>query len=281
MNYAERVVLFRDRIMQVIANSGLNSAQFAQSIGVDRSTLSQLLSENTLRLPRADTVAAIAEKHQVSIDWLLGLTSEGTTETKLEAGPLEIERYRETAFSTRFLKWYSQAEHYKVRYIPVTLPGPLKTQAVANYEFGRYGSGKSDQKISESQLMLAQLRQNKSELEVVQPLQDLQGFARGEGIWANLPATERKAQLEHALALNEELYPRFRWFLFDGRAFYTVSFTLFGPLRAVVFLGQHYIVLNSAENIRLFSQRFNELIRNAVVHPHQINTTLQQLIDEI
>ena len=66
MKYAERVEIFRDRISEVIAGTGLNHSRFAASIGVDRSTLSQLLSANNLRLPRADTIAAIAEQYGLS-----------------------------------------------------------------------------------------------------------------------------------------------------------------------------------------------------------------------
>ena len=281
MNYADRVVLFRDRIGQVITRSQLNPSKFAASIGVDRSTLSQLLSDKNLRLPRADTIASIAEKYSVSIDWLLGLTEEGPVDTKLVAGPLEIEEYRDTGFNKRFLRWHREAQDYKVRYIPSTLPDLLKISAVTSYEFRRYGTGKTDQIVTESRLLLAQLRQNKGELEAVQSLQVLEGFARGEGVWSDLPAKMRKKQLEHAVELIEEIYPRFRWFMFDEREFYTVPFTIFGPIRAVVFLGQHYLVLNSAENIRLLSKRFNELIRNAVVHPHEVKTTLENLIKEI
>ena len=77
MKLQERVTLFQDRLQRVITHSGLNRSSFATSIRVDRSTLSQLLSPDNVRLPRADTVLSIAEVYQVSIDWLLGITQEG------------------------------------------------------------------------------------------------------------------------------------------------------------------------------------------------------------
>ncbi len=61
MKLQERVNLFQQRLRQVIHHSGLNRSSFASSIKVDRSTLSQLLSAENLRLPRADTVIAIAD----------------------------------------------------------------------------------------------------------------------------------------------------------------------------------------------------------------------------
>ena len=83
MRYSERVEIFRTRIHKVISESGLNHSAFAASIGVDRSTLSQLLSNKALRLPRADTVAAIGEQYHVSVDWLLGLTQQGKVGTDI------------------------------------------------------------------------------------------------------------------------------------------------------------------------------------------------------
>ena len=56
----ETVVIFRERLLDVIARSGLSRSRFAAKIGLDRSTLSQLLSEDSVRLPRAETIAAIA-----------------------------------------------------------------------------------------------------------------------------------------------------------------------------------------------------------------------------
>lgn len=48
----------------VIAQSNLNHSRFARSIGIDRSTLSQLLPPSSLRPLRTDTLAVIAEKYQ-------------------------------------------------------------------------------------------------------------------------------------------------------------------------------------------------------------------------
>ena len=281
MEYASRVSVFRDRIAQVVSKSNLNHSQFAKSIGVDRSTLSQLLSENDLRLPRADTLASIAEHCNVSVDWLLGITDTGSPNTQLLTGPLELEQYCESNLETRLIQWYIEAQHYKVRYIPSTLPDFMKLEQVVACEFRRYGMGKIDQSIRESQFLLAQLRNGKSEMEACMSLQDLQSFAYAQGVWGDVPVAVRQQQLRHMIRLNQELYPRFRWHLFDGRIMYTAAFSIFGPLRAVVFLGQHFLVLNSAKHVRLLTRRFEDLIRHAIVHPHDINATLKQLLDEI
>ncbi len=281
MKYAQRVEVFRDRISEVIAGSGLNHSRFAASIGVDRSTLSQLLSSNNLRLPRADTIAAIAEQYQVSIDWLLGLTNQGVVDADLFRGPLEFEDFSESSANQKLLEWHRETSGYKVRYIPATLPDLLKNEEVAGYEFRRYGIGRTDQSIRDTHVLLVQQRQAESEMESCQSIQDIESFALGEGIWRDLSREVRVRQLEHMITLVDELYPRFRWFLFDGREVYTAAFTIFGPMRVVVFIGQSYLVLNSTEHIRMFSRRFDELIRVAVVQPNEMADYLQNLIRKI
>ena len=280
MKLQERVTLFQERLGQVIADSGLNRAAFAKTVGIDRSTLSQLLAEENVRLPRADTVASIAEHYQVSIDWLLGLSQEGRLGTDIFTGSLELSDFSAPIHDT-FLQWHQDARGYKVRYVPTTLPDLLKTDAVAGYEFKRYGSEDIDQSVRENQLRLLHQRHPGSELEVCQSIQVLRSFALGEGVWTNLPLEHRIEQLRQMADLTHELYPGFRWFLYDARHTYSAPFTVYGPLRAVLFIGQMYVVINSIDHIRKLSDRFDQLIRIALVQPHEIQGTLEDLIDEI
>lgn len=279
MKLQERVNLFQQRLQQVITQSGMNRSSFATSIAVDRSTLSQLLSPDNLRLPRADTVASIAEKHQISIDWLLGLTQQGSLGANIMPEAFTVDDYSNSIFD-KHVEWHREATGYKVRYVPTTLPDLLKTEAVAEYEFNRYGSGKVDQSVRDNQLLLLQQRHPGSELETCMSIQSLRSFALGQGIWQGLATAERREQLQRMIELTDELYPGFRWYLFDGKETYSSSFTIFGPLRASLFLGHLYVVVNSIEHIRKLTERFDDLIRMAIVHPHEINKTLQGLIDE-
>lgn len=277
MNLQQRVTLFQQRLQQVIAASGMNRSAFSRSIAVDRSTLSQLLSPDNVRLPRADTIAAIAEVHQVSIDWLLGLTQQGALATNILPEQFEVDDYSTSIFEKN-LQWHREASGYKVRYIPTTLPDLLKTEAIAEHEFNRYGSGKVDQSVRDNHLRLLQQRDPGSELETCMPLQALETFALGQGIWKGVPVPDRREQLQRMIDLNDELYPGFRWYLFDGKQSYSASMTIFGPMRASLFLGQLYVVVNSVDHIRKLIERFDHLIRMAIVHPHEIQKTLASLL---
>jgi transcriptional regulator with XRE-family HTH domain len=277
MKLQERVTLFQQRLQRVIEHSGLNRSSFATSIRVDRSTLSQLLSTENLRLPRADTVLSIAEVYQVSIDWLLGITQEGSMGANIVHEALEVDDAGTSIFEKN-LEWHREARGYKIRYVPTTLPDLLKTEAVAEYEFNRYGSGKIDQSVRDNHLLLLQQRHPGSELETCMPLHHLESFTLGEGIWRDLPRAHRRAQLQRMIDLNEELYPGFRWFLYDGKQTYSISMTIFGPLRVSLFLGKLYIIVNNIDHIRRITDRFDDLIRLAVVHPHEIRDCLQKLL---
>lgn len=279
MKLQERVTLFQDRLQQVISRTGLNRSAFSTSIAVDRSTLSQLLAPDNVRLPRADTIASIAEVHQVSIDWLLGLTQQGSLDANIMPEIFEVDDYSSTIFD-KYLEWHREARGYKIRYVPTTLPDLLKTEAVAEYEFNRYGTGKVDQSVRDNQLLLLQQRHPGSELETSLSLQSLRSFALGQGIWQGLSLDSRLEQLQRMIELTDELYPGFRWFLYDGKETYSSSFTIFGPLRATLFLGHLYVVVNSIEHIRKLTERFDDLIRRTIIHPHEIRKTLESLIDE-
>ena len=53
---------FRERLREAMERGRVNRSTLAARIGIDRSTLSQLLSSEVDRLPRADTAAAIASR---------------------------------------------------------------------------------------------------------------------------------------------------------------------------------------------------------------------------
>src|SRR5207253_1998691 len=84
-------------------------------------------------------------------------------------------------------------------------------------------------------------------------------LARGEGIWRDFDIAARRRQLVRMIALVDELYPTFRWFLYDGAKRYSVPFTVFGPKRVAIYVGHMYLVFNSTEHIRMLTGNFDDL----------------------
>lgn len=281
MGRAETVEQFRLRLLEVIEQSGVTRSAFAQQVGLDRSTLTQLLSPENQRLPRAETVVSIARQAQVSCDWLLGVSQEARRGAELVQAAMEIEAGAGSPLDERLQRWHAEAAGYKIRYVPTTLPDLLKTEAVIRYEFGEQGINVHERQLEQSEARLAYSRRPETEMEVCCSFQTIEAFARGEMIWRELPLADRREQLEKMIELIEELYPTFRLFLFDGRQRYSAPMNVFGPRRATIYVGDMFFVFNATEQIRVLTGHFDQLIRAAVVQPTEVSSFLQRQLEEL
>ncbi len=258
--------VFRARLQSVFERSRLNQAAFAQGIGIDRSALSLLLSGRTVRLPRVETLLAIAERHAVTIDWLLGLSEdEGVTGAMLSSGMIET---TEEDGASLLMRWHAEAAGAKIRYVPARIPDLLRTTDVIAYEAAAAHQSPLAQ-VEDAAFRLEYNRAAGTDMECCMPLQTLEQFAAGAGIWSGLSQAARQAQLAHMSALIDELYPTFRLFLFDGRERFSIPYTIFGSTRVAIFAGQMYLVLSSAETIRTMQRQFEGLIRHTRIHAHE------------
>ncbi len=258
--------IFRSRLEALFERSRQSQSAFAQAIGVDRSALSLLLSGKTTRLPRVETLLLIAERHNVTLDWLLGVSEdEGVTGAMLSSGTIETS---EDDGASLLMRWYAEAAGTKIRYVPARIPDLLRTTDVIAYE----ASASHQSAVAQVEDAVFRLDYNRAagtDMESCMPFQTLEQFAEGSGIWSDLPKRMREAQLAHMTALIDELYPSFRLFLFDGRERFSIPYTIFGSTRVAVFAGQMYLVLNSAETIRTMQMQFEGLIRHTRVHAHE------------
>ena len=281
MHRRETVEIFRARLVEVIEASGISRSEFARRIGADRSTLSQLLASEGTRLPRAETIAAIAGVAQVSVDWLLGLSAKGQLGTDVLNEAVAIEPGAASPADERLQRWHLEAAGYKIRYVPTSLPDLLKSEEVIRYEYVQHTTLEPQGRIEYAESRLAYSRRPEIDIEVCSSYQSLGQFARGEGAWQDLDLEARMAQLETMIALLDELYPRFRWFLFDIRQCYSVPLTIFGPQRVAIYIGDMYLVSTSQEHIRVFTGHFDNLIRAAVTQPPEVIGYLKQLLSEV
>jgi len=266
MDKRELAEVFRARLQTVFDRSRLSQAAFAQAIGIDRSALSLLLSGTTVRLPRVETLLAIAERHAVTIDWLLGVAQdEGVTGAMLSSGFIET---TEEDGASLLMRWHAEAAGAKIRYVPARIPDLLRTPEVIAYE----AAAAQQSPVAQAEDAAFRLDYNRAagtDMECCMPLQTLEQFAAGAGIWNGLSRVQRQAQLAHMATLIDELYPSFRLFLFDGRERFSIPYTIFGSSRVAIFAGQMYLVLSSAETIRTMQRQFEGLIRHTRVHAHE------------
>jgi transcriptional regulator with XRE-family HTH domain len=276
---AELVRLFRERLLTVMSRSGLGQSAFASRVGIDRSTLSQILSPANERLPRLESVAAIARVGQVSLDWLLGLREVETPEPGLLTDSLSIERDAISPTDERLVRWHDEAAGYKIRHVPSSFPDVLKTEEVIAFEYEYFIALSPQKRIEITRSRLDYLRRPETDMEAVTAMHIIESFARGQGRWQGLGMGVRRAQLEQLIALCEELYPRFRWFLYDGRELFSAPITIYGPIRAAIYIGQSFLVMQSRDHIRAMIAHFDQLVRAAKVGPRDMPAYLRALVE--
>ena len=267
---------FQERLGKVIRDSGLNQSEFAAAVGLDRSTLSQLLSSSNRRLPRVETLVSIAEQQQSSLDWLIGLSNVGPMQAEMMDEQMSFAKNALAHNDERLIGWLKDAVGYKIRYVPSTIPDLLKTDEVIRFEMSDFVATTPEQLIETASARLAWTRGPETDFECCNSIQAVESFARGVGIWRHLELKSRLAQIDRMIELCSELYPTLRWFLFDGRERYAAPVTIFGPLRAALYLGQMYLVLTSTEHVRTLTAQFDDLIRGAVVQPPDIPAFLKE-----
>ncbi|MEH6632986.1 MAG: helix-turn-helix transcriptional regulator [Halopseudomonas aestusnigri] len=272
--------IFRERMALLIAQSGNNLSQFSKSIGIDRSALSQFLAPDSTRLPRAETLCAISRACGVSLDWIMGLIANDGNSDEIVPS-IEIMRMNEEEATLKIEDWHREATGYKIRYVPNTLPDIMRIDEVSEFEF-KYNHlfiRKAQNKQAKRQLIKTD--KPDTDIEVCMPLQTLELFAKGEGVWQELSKEIRKKQLEHMLKLVGEFYPTFRLFFFDQKAAYSAPYTLFGPLRAAVYLGNMYLLVNSVDHIKALTQHFDRLIKLATVGPDRAEERIREFLTEL
>lgn len=260
----------------------MDDARFSQSalaraIGVDRSTISQLLRGGGARLPNAHVVGACAAALNVSADWLLSLSDRPETAAALSSTDLSLTEAPRALVDQQIFDWHTEAQGYKIRHVPAALPDMLKTRAMLEWEYSPHLGRTSAQAITASEERLNWMRDARSDYEIALPLFELHSFAHATGYYQGLPLQVRLAQLDRFLELAEQLYPRLRVYLFDAQRLYSAPVTIFGPLLAVFYAGSHYLAFRDRARIDIFTAHFDHLIREADLTARHLPTHLRHL----
>ncbi|KAB2882629.1 MAG: helix-turn-helix transcriptional regulator [Albidovulum sp.] len=276
----DRAGLFRDRLARAMAEKGVTQSGLARDVGVDRSTVSQLLSGEGARLPNAQLVAECAAALGVSADWLLGLTERPERLADLLATSLTMTEAPRALIDETIFGWHQEAAGYKIRHVPATLPDMLKTRAMLRWEYEPQLGRTAEQAIGASEDRLAWMARSGSDYEMAVAIHELEAFARAEGYYRGLPAAIRAEQIARLRNLYGELYPGLRIYLFDARRVFSAPVTVFGPLLAVLYLGRHYIAFRDSARVASFAQHFDWLVREAEIGARDFPALLDRLAAE-
>ena len=272
-----RAVQFRTRLTRAMQLTQTSQSGLARQIGVDRSTVSQLLTDDGARLPNAHVVGACASALGVSADWLLSLSDRPESAAELLANSLTLSEAPRALVDQRIFDWHQEAAGYKIRHVPAALPDMMKTRAMLEWEYAPHLGRTATQAIGASEDRLGWMRSAQSDYEIAMPRFELDSFALATGYYQGLPRDIRLAQIDRLLSLSEQLYPRLRLYLFDAQRLYSAPLTIFGPLLCVFYAGSHYMAFRDRDRIETFTRHFDVLVREADHTARDLPTYLRQL----
>lgn len=260
----DRAEAFRLRLTQALQQSGLTQSALARAAGVDRSTISALLSPGT-RLPGAQLAADCAQVLGVSTDWLLGLSERPEPLATALAAAVQTLPASRALFDDTIFTWHRAARGAKIRHVPATLPDILKTRDVVLWEYAATLGAQAPEAFARFTAQLAELRALRSDFEIALPLHELASFAQATGYWQGLSLPARAEQIDHLIALCDELYPALRLYLYDAHRVFSAPLTVFGGQRATIYLGRAYLAFTDAEKVAEIAQHFDWLVREAAL----------------
>ena len=260
---------FRERLTLLLAEERGGVAGFLRDTGIDRSALSQFRDPEVDRLPRASALRRIAEARGVTVDWLLSLSN--APEGRQEVTPsVQIESAEAPGGGSPIEEWRREAGGMKLRYVPSSLPDMLGLSDEAASPEARAGRQEN---------VLGGFRLGDMDVEIAMPMQTLEDLAGCTGLWRKTDPGPRQRLLAHMAATCAETFPTLRLHLFDGRTSFAAPFTVFGRIRAAIYLGEAYLVVTSADQVGALSRLFDNLVRRAVVGPERVHDRLNALAD--
>ncbi|MEM1273383.1 MAG: helix-turn-helix transcriptional regulator [Pseudomonadota bacterium] len=278
----DRAALFRERIAMAMVLSGTSRAHLARALGIDRSTISQVLSAKDARLPGAHIVAGAAHVLGVSADWLLGLTDRPEQAGVLLSTTLSISKTGRAAdVDDQIFAWHKEAAGYKIRHVPATLPDMIKTNELMEWEYRPTYNQSPGRAIEVAEARLEWMRATTSDYEIAIPQHELAALAEGSGYYAGLAADQRRAQFDWILRVYDQLYPTLRVFVFDARRVFSAPITVFGPKIAAIYLGRFNIAFRDRERVNALTQHFDWLIRESRYSARDAPDLLRQMRDQI
>ena len=245
MDKRDLSTIFRERLKLLLTRSDLNQSAFAAAVGIDRSALSQLLSGASTRLPRAETLLNIAAELQ-GVARLAARPQPGRGRRPAKSARAWRSRKR-TAVSTArcWPNGIAEAAGTKIRYVPAGIPDLLRTEALVDYEAGITNTSREAQ-AGETQYRIDYNRRPETDMEVCMPRHTLEIFARGLGVWDRFPGGRPPRSSLPTWRRCSTISTRpSACFSMTGGMRYSVPYTIFGPYRAAIYVGDMYLVLNA------------------------------------
>ena len=190
-----RADVFRTRLQEAMSLKKVTRSALSRAANVDRSTIGQLLKNDYPRLPNAQLAADIAGALSVSTDWLLGLTNRPEAPGDIVAAAMSLSPAERTSADEQLLEWHREAEGYKVRHVPATLPDILKTERMLQWEYASFREKRLPEAFAAMQNQLQWLSSGVSDYEIALPLHEIEACAAGTAYYKGVSRDVRFEQL--------------------------------------------------------------------------------------
>ena len=176
-----------------MADAETSRAALARAVGIDRSTVTQMLATEDVRMPGGHVVANVATALGVSSDWLLGLSDRPERVSALIDTSLSIsDAGRATGADDQIFAWHEEAAGYKIRHVPATMPDVLKTDALMQWEYAPATVKTPGQAIAAAHARLEWMRGTTSDYEIAIALHEFESFVAGTGYYEGLDPEIRR-----------------------------------------------------------------------------------------
>ena len=269
MDKRERAETFKQRLDDAVTRAGWTQSRLAEISGLDRSTVSQLLSADQPRLPSGQALAEIASALQVSADWLLGLSNHRGAASEILEQAVQMTEVPRHPVDEQVEAWTAEVVGAKIRHVPAGLPDVFKTDEVLTFEYQTAVRRTPEQAIRDSEAQMAMMRRLETDTEIALPVQMVDSFVAGHWQWQGLPAAARRRQLEIMAGALDDFYPAVRFTAYDLKERYSVPFSVYGYRRVAIYVGQRYLAFTAPRYVQLMARHFDDLVRAAVVQGHE------------
>ena len=277
MNKYEATETLRNRLLDAMDHKAVSKSELARLTGVDRSTISMILNDQSPRMPSSFFVANAARQLEVSADWLLGLSDRPQVQGELLFDSLLSKSVR-TLDDPQLFQWLNDIAGQKLRDVPAGLPGAYKTKDYIEWEYSRLDPSYAETAYHASLKRFHWIEDTRTEYEIAIPLREVLNCRDASGFYEDAPKEVRFDQLLNLAQHCEERYPRLRLSIFATRKNFCAPIAIYGTRVATVYIGSFYIAFREKSRVQALSEQFNFMVRNAVIRDRDVPKFLRDLV---
>lgn len=274
---------FQERLKRSIQALEISPTEFCRKNDIDRSTLTQLMHNKDLRVPRIDTLAKLSCALGVSSDWLIGISNEKGTMAEIMSESLRtIPSYDSASEYKEPLEQIAETGDIdtKIRHHLITVPEYLYLDKIIPQYYSnlRVNDREEFSKIIDRFIHVLRPNVPKMAFETIFSVQVLQKMVERRDRWRNISKEDIRDQLLHIADYYEEIYPQQQLYLYDEVDRLCAPMLIYGSKKVSLWVGSFHFVFNASNVVNAAHENLNAMIRIAKYLPHQSPDYIRSLV---